>query len=124
MTTEVLEGGGCRWLTTYEHAHLTGSLRAAASQTVTCCHCKTRLPYNESWVTKAYGVHGNSLPLPVFIHCGLCSATLDPQQAYMNAWAKDKKAAAPDPVKVKAEEELNRRLNPFQNPNLLPFDPE
>lgn len=109
--TDVLEKGGCVWKTSYEHALETGSLRKPDKAQVTCCYCKTKVDYTSSWVTVAYGAHGNRLPLPTFIHCHLCSVTLDPQWAFMSAWQKDKQAAEPDPDKVKREEALNAMLS-------------
>lgn len=108
---EVLEKGGCKWLTTYEHAIETGSTRKPDKAQVVCCHCKTKIDYTQSWVTVPYGTHGNRLPLPTFIHCHLCAATLDPQWAYMSAWQKDKQAAQPDPDKMRREAELNAMLS-------------
>lgn len=87
---------------------------------VTCCGCKAKVSYTESYVTVPYGQHGNVLPLPVFVHCKNCSETLDAQKAWMLAFQKDKAAALPDPEKVRREEELNRQLNPYLNPDLLP----
>lgn len=109
--TDLLERGGCRWLTTFEHAIETGSVRKADKAQVVCCHCKTKIDYTQSWVTVPYGAHGNRLPLPVFVHCPLCAATLDPQAAFMSAWQKDKQAAEPDLDKVKREEALNAYLS-------------
>ena len=120
MTTDVLEGGGCKWLTTYEHAHLTGSQRRAEAVDVACCGCGLKVPYTESWVVVPFGLHGNRLPLPVFVHCFTCSVLLDAQVAFQQAWAKDAKAALPDPEKVAREAELNRLANPWLNPDLPP----
>lgn len=111
MTDVDLEQGGCKWLTTYEHAFQTGTRRVAASAEITCCNCKLRVPYTEAYVTVPYGKHGNRLPLPVFVHCYSCSLILDPQQAYQLAWAKDQAAGLPDPVRVEREAELNRLLS-------------
>lgn len=118
--TDLLEKGGVRWMTAYEHSWMTGSLRRAERQYVTCCHCKTSVEYIDSWAAVAFGVHGNRLPLPSFIHCQLCAVTLDAQAAWMSAYQADTKASEPDPEAVKREEDLNRRLNPFKNPDLLP----
>ena len=116
--TEPLQDGGCKWISTYEHAILTQSLRRPEAAEITCCGCKARVPYLNSFVTMAVGKHGNRLPLPVFTHCESCSLILDPRQAWMVAYHKDPAAALPDPEKVKAEEELNRSVNPIYNPDL------
>lgn len=103
-----LETPGARWQTTYEHAFQTGSLRKRSE--VTCCNCGIKVPYVESWVVVPYGIHGNKLPLPVFVHCRSCSLILDPQVAYRRAYGKDPEAALPDPEKVVREKELNEYL--------------
>lgn len=97
-------------MTIYEHSFQTASQRKPEREYVKCCACTTRIPYTESWVCVPYGVHGNQLPLPVFVHCSLCSMTLDPQVAYTSAFAKDAKAGLPDPEKLKRELELNAEL--------------
>lgn len=110
---EPLEDGGCRWLATYEHSRLSFSERKPEALFVTCCACKTKVTYPASFVTVAFGKHGNRLPVPTFIHCRDCAQILDAKAAWMSAFNQDKAAALPDPDSVRRERELNRRLNPF-----------
>lgn len=107
--TEPTDLGGCKWISTFEHARLTLSERKANAETITCCGCKAKVPYVDSWVTLPLGRHGNRLPLPVFVHCQNCAETKDATKAYQAAWANDKQAAEPDPEKLKREEEINRK---------------
>lgn len=104
---DLIQRGGCKWMTTFEHAFMTGSLRKPDKPTVKCCNCGTVVDYTASWVTVPYGLHGNRLPLPVFIHCVLCVEALEPQYAYQRAYLRDLGASLPDPEKVKREEALN-----------------
>lgn len=96
-------------MTTFEHAFQAGTLKKR--DLVKCCGCGSKVPYSESWVTVAYGVHGNRLPLPVFVHCNTCSMMLDPKDAYVRAFAKDELAGLPDPEKVQREKDLNEQLS-------------
>jgi hypothetical protein len=108
VTTPDVPRGGCRWLSTFEHSFQTGSERKPEAAQVSCCHCGNKIEYTESWVTVPYGVHGNLLPLPVFVHCWTCSLILDPTTAYQEAYRKDSQASAPDPLKLLRQEELDR----------------
>lgn len=108
--TFIPERGGCKWMTIYEHGFQTASNRKPEREYVKCCNCGSRTEYVHSWVVVPYGAHGNSLPLPVFIHCDLCAMVLDPQVAYQSAFARDAKASLPDPEKVQRELELNAQL--------------
>lgn len=98
-------------MTTVEHAFQTGSRRRPDKEKVRCCNCQMKVNYTDSWVTVPFGAHGNSLPLPVFLHCYACSYRLDAAQAYRMAYARDKAAGLPDPEKVKREQELNEQLS-------------
>lgn len=96
-------------MTTYEHAFQAGSLKTRDQ--ITCCNCGIKVPYVESWVTVAYGLHGNRLPLPAFLHCRSCSLILDPKVAYRRAFGRDEDAGKPDPEKVEKERLLNEQLS-------------
>lgn len=111
MATDFIpERGGCKWQTIYEHGYQTASNRKPEREYVKCCNCGTSIPYIQAWVVTPYGVHGNRLPLPVFVHCDLCAMTLNPQAAYTQAFARDAKASLPDPEKLKRELELNEAM--------------
>ena len=115
--------GACRWQMTLEHSFMTASGRRR--DTVRCCHCRTKLPYSDSYVTVAYGHDGHTLPLPVFVHCSVCALTEDATELWMLAYRKDLKASLPDPEKIKRELELNAKMARIPGfENLIEPDPE
>lgn len=82
---------------------------------IVCCGCGAKVEYAQAWAVVPYGEHGR-LPLPSFLYCPRCSLILEPNFAYRQAYAKDKEASLPDPVKVKREEELNVELSKMPEP--------
>lgn len=117
MNTILPPRGACQWQRTTHHAFATGSRRRLGE--VTCCNCKTRVQYSDSYVTVPMGHHGRALPLPVFVHCAACMIRLDATDAWQHAYGLDKQASQPDPEKVERE----RVLNDIYGVDTRPADP-